>query len=77
MTLAIEVGDVVQLDPMKARNRAFSGCFLTVTEVRESWVQGYVQALGPNFQEAGGAAYYRARLDEFEGPIGRAVWVAA
>lgn len=74
---SLKPGDVVQLNPEAVRNRAFAGCFMTVTEVHDSWVQGYVQALGESFREAGGAAYYRAGRAEFEGPIGRAIWAAA
>jgi hypothetical protein len=72
---SVSEGDVVQLHPEETGNRAFGGCFLTVTEVREWGVQGYVQALGESREERGGQAYYRARWGEFEPTGGRAVWM--
>jgi hypothetical protein len=56
----IQKYDVVQLnektDPM------FIGCFMTVTEVKDWGVQGYIQIPG----ESAGQAYYRAKNGTFE-----------
>lgn len=68
--IAFEVGDVVQLDPDKTKNRAFIGCFLVVTEVKEWGIQGYVPVPGA------GLAFYRADYGTFE-KIGKAVWFAS
>lgn len=70
----IEVGDVVQLDPDVTGNRMFAGCMLTVSEVREWGVQGYVQALGQD-GNPGGQAYYRAKWGTFA-YVGRCIWMA-
>lgn len=69
----LTVGDVVQLDPEKVGNKAFAGCFMTVTEPKEWGAQGYVQALGTR-EQAGGLAFYRAKWEEME-LIGSAVWI--
>ncbi len=42
----LKVGDVVQLHPDKVGNKAFAGCFMTVTEPKEWGAQGYVRTLG-------------------------------
>lgn len=56
----IQKFDVVQLnekvDPM------FVGCFMTVTEVKDWGVQGYIQIPGEN----AGQAYYRAKFGFFD-----------
>jgi len=70
----LTIGDVVQLNPETCRNAAFAGCFMTVTEPKSWGAQGYVQALGRD-GKPGGQAYYRAKWDEMEGPIGRAEFV--
>lgn len=69
----IKNGYIVQLDPEKCRNPMFRGCYLTVTEIKDWGVQGYVQALGTD-NEMGGQAFYRAQKDEYE-LVGRAAWV--
>ena len=69
----IKPGTVVQLDPDNCKNPMLRGCFMTVTEVKEWGVQGYIQCTGTN-NEMGGQAYYRAKTDEFE-IIGGAVWI--
>ena len=69
----IEEGVVVQLNPETVRNRAFAGCFMTITEPKPWGAKGYVQALGENRDHMGGQAYYRAQWDEME-PIGMAIW---
>lgn len=69
----LNVGDVVQLDPEGCRNPMFSGCFMTVSEVKPFGAQGYVQALG-DYGKPGGQAYYRAYWHEME-LVGPAVWV--
>jgi hypothetical protein len=76
MSADIEDGDIVQLDPMTTKNRAFAGCLMTVTAVHPWGVQGYVQALGNSPTEEGGQAYYRAENGSFE-RCGRTVWRAS
>ena len=71
---SIRVGDIVHLAP-DCRNSAFAYCLMTVTEVKEWGVQGYVQALGDS-EGSGGQAYYRAIWQEFEPTQGTAVWIA-
>jgi len=68
----LEVGTVVQLNPQTVQNKAFSGCFMVVSEPKAFGAQGYVQALGTR-EEAGGQAYYRANFEEME-VVGRAQW---
>jgi hypothetical protein len=70
----LEPGDVVQLDPERVGNPMFAGAFMTVTEPKTFGAMGYVQALGAD-GKPGGQAYYRAKWDEMEGPIGKAVWM--
>jgi len=70
-----QIGDIVQLDPEKVKNRMFAGCMMVVTEIKEWGVQGYVQGLGENGEPAG-QAYYRAVWNEFEPTGGRTVWIA-
>lgn len=74
--MTVEVHDIVQLDPETTLNKAFAGCFMVVTEVKNWGVQGYVQALGTRSDQAdGGQAYYRAETGSFKGTGGKAVWV--
>ena len=68
----LRVNDVVQLNPDTVKNKAFAGCFMTVSEPKSFGAQGYVQSLGPR-EEMGGAAYYRASFEEME-LIGKAIW---
>ena len=70
----IQVGDIVQLDPVTTINPAFAGCLMVVTEVKEWGVQGYVQALGEGGKPGRGQAYYRAVTGTFE-RCGKAVWI--
>ncbi|CEG60943.1 hypothetical protein [Legionella micdadei] len=70
---AIQVNDIVQLDPEKTRNKMFAGCFMVVSEIKSWGVQGYVQALGENGKQ-GGQAYYRAKYEEIV-KVGKAEWV--
>lgn len=69
-------GTIIQLNPGTTRNRAFAGCLMIITEVRQWGAQGYVQALGDNRDESGGQAYYRAKWEEMEMTGGSAVWIA-
>lgn len=69
-----EAGDIVQLGGEDVGNPMFRHCMLTVTDVRQWGVMGYVQALGEGGKE-GGHAFYKAGWDEFEATGGRAVWV--
>jgi len=73
----MQVGDIVQLNPETCRNKAFSGCFMVVTEPKEWGAQGYVQALGEVRDKMGGQAYYRARSDEMSEVLGKAEWMIA
>ena len=68
---------IVQLNPETTRNKAFGGCLMIVTEPKQWGAQGYVQALGPNRDELGGLAYYRATWDEMEPTGGTAEWIAS
>lgn len=70
----IEKGDVVQLKPT-VLNQAFACCFMTVTKANANFIQGNVQMPGSTRNEPSRCAFYRANMDEFDGPIGRAVWV--
>jgi hypothetical protein len=63
------VRDVVQIDP--ASDERFGGCFLTVTEVHDWGVQGYVMVPGAD----GGPAEYRAEWAQIA-RVGGAVWLA-
>jgi len=69
-------GDVVQLDPNKVGNLAFSGCFMVVTEPKPWGAQGYIQALGRSRAEPGDIAYYRAEWEEME-LVGKANWTVS
>jgi hypothetical protein len=69
----LQPGDVVQLDPYTTENPMFRGCMLTVTEVKEWGIQGYVQSLGQR-NRPGGQAYYRAKTGTYE-HVGQAQWV--
>lgn len=71
----LKEGSVVQLSPEKTKNRMFSACMLTVTDVYAWGVQGYVQGLGQD-EKIGMQAYYRAAWDTFEF-VGEAAWVIA
>lgn len=67
--------EIVQLRPDTCGNKAFAGCLMVVTEVKEWGCQGYVQALGENRETQGGAAYYRAKWEEMDKTGGKARWV--
>lgn len=71
--LTLEPGSVVQLDPELCKNRMLGACFLTVTEVRDWGLIGYVQAFGTD-GEIGGQAFYRAEWFEVE-LVGMAVFI--
>lgn len=71
----LKPGEIVQLNPIKTRNRAFAGCFMVITEPKPWGAQGYVQALGPDRVTVGGQAYYRAKWDEMELTLGTAPWI--
>lgn len=74
MKRELQVGDVMQLDPVTVGNKAFAGCLFVVTEPKPWGAQGYVQALGTR-EEVGGRAYYRAEWAEMEPTGGMAEWV--
>jgi hypothetical protein len=71
----MKVNDVVQINPEKATNPAFGGCFMVITEVKSWGVQGHVQAFGTR-DSVGGQAYYRAKFDEVE-YVGEAIWMVS
>lgn len=73
---SIQVGDVMQIAPECKTNLAFSGCMLTVTEVKTWGVTGYVQALGENRTVSGGQAYIRIKWEELA-YVGHAVWTVS
>ena len=75
MTIALKVGDIVQLNPETCRNRMFAGCLMTVSEPKSWGAQGYVQALGQD-GKPGGQAYYRAKWEEMERTGGVAPYLA-
>lgn len=60
------VGDIVQVTPKK---EVFGGCFVTVTEVKEHRIMGYVQNAG-----ADGQAYIFLKPEDYELTGGKAVW---
>ena len=62
----IEIGDIVQVDPMHA---VFGGCMVVVTEVKAWGIQGYVQSAGVDGQQ-----YIRLEWQNFENTGGKAVW---
>lgn len=68
-------GEIVQLNPETTGNKAFRGCLMVVSEVRQWGVQGYVQSLGATRDEMGGQAYYRADTGTFERTGGKAPWI--
>jgi len=70
----IQIGEIVQLDPVKTENPMFRACMMTVCEATARGVLGYVQALGEN-GEPGGQAYYRAAHGTFHRTGGVAGWV--
>lgn len=70
----IEPGDLVQLNPNLVGNKAFAGCIMVVTELKEWGAQGYVQSLGEMRDIQGGQAFYRAHWPEIE-YVGRAIWM--
>jgi hypothetical protein len=64
----IEIGDIVQVNPML--NEVFGGCMVVVTEVKPWGIQGYVQSAGVEGQQ-----YIRLEWDNFEVTGGRALWM--
>ena len=64
----IKVGDIVQVDPSK---EMFGACMVTVTEVKDWGIQGYVQSAGVKGQQ-----YIRLNTGEFEETGGETVWIA-
>lgn len=69
----VVVGSIVQIDPECKANPMFGACMLTVTEVKDWGVQGYVQALG-DLGQIGGQAYIRLGWESIEPTGGSAVW---
>lgn len=67
MTIYLQVGDVVQIDPK--HDETFGGCFMIVTEPKEWGAQGYCSAPGKD-----GRYYYRCPHSAMD-LIGHAAWV--
>lgn len=65
--LAVELYDIVQIDP--AHDRLFGGSLLIVTKIFGWGVQGFLTV------PAGGDAYYRAPWSAIAITGGRAVWL--
>ncbi len=65
-------GEVVQLSITSCENKAFAGCFMTVTEPKEWGAVGYIHGVGTR-EEVGLTYYYRAKWIEFD-YIGLAIW---
>ena len=57
--MQIEVGDIVQVDPMASDT--FGACLIVVTEIKSWGIQGYVQSAGVEGQQ-----YIRLNFDQFE-----------
>lgn len=70
----LKEGTLVQLNPELVGNKAFAGCIMVVTEVKDWGVQGYIQGIGETRDQHGGQAYYRAHWPEIE-EVGEAEWV--
>lgn len=66
-------GDVIQISP-EFEHKAFAACMATVSEVKNSGVLCYVQALGDDRDAMGGQAYIRVSWEDFE-IIGKAIWI--
>jgi hypothetical protein len=49
----------------------FGACMVTVTEVKDWGIQGYVQSAGVEGQQ-----YIRLNTEQFEPTGGKAIWVA-
>jgi hypothetical protein len=64
----ITVGEIVQCRPEK---EMFGACMVTVTEVKDWGVMGYVQSAGVPGQQ-----YIRLKTEDFERTGGMAIWVA-
>lgn len=69
--MSLEVGDIVQLDPVETANPSFAGCLMIVTDVKGWGVQGYVSV--PAKVEPI-RAFYRASTGTFT-KVGKAEWV--
>jgi hypothetical protein len=70
---ALDRGDVVQINP-EFKNRMFAGCMMTITEVNDRRIMGYVALTGTD-KEIGGRAYLFIQRDDIEF-VGRAEWIA-
>jgi hypothetical protein len=63
-------GDIMQLDPQRARGvEWFGACLLVVTEPKPWGAQGYVKNAGYS-----GLAFFRAQWEDMEPTGGRVVW---
>lgn len=67
----VKVGSVLQIDPA-IKDSFFAACLMTVTEVKEWGVQGFVCSPGKR-GEMPGQAYTRQKWETVE-YVGEAVW---
>lgn len=63
-------GDLVQINPERARNLAFAGLFLVVTDTHLWGVYGYIPDVA-HVRDIGRVVWYRAGWEEIE-HIGKA-----
>lgn len=70
----VAVGDIVQINP-DFKSKCFAACLLTVTEVKSWGVMGYIQGIGPTFDEASGQYYLRPTWEDMEPTGGKAPWI--
>lgn len=70
----LKVGDIVMIKPT-FKTACFRGCLLVVTEPKSFGCQGFIQGVGPTFEEDGGQYYLRPNWDDFEVTGGVAPWV--
>ncbi len=59
------IGAIVQIKP-DAKNKAFRGCFVTVTELKNYGIKGYVQTVGECKEKQGEQVWIRFEFDDFE-----------
>lgn len=70
----LKKGILVQFNPDTVRNARFSGCFMVITESRDSGCYGYIQSIG-EYGEQGPQFSYKAKWEEFE-VVGHVQWIA-
>lgn len=70
----VKPGDIVQIDPDKTSNKAFSECLMVVTAVNDTSVIGYVHGIGRH-GFSGRKAYYQSMHGEYKNTGGRVKWI--